>query len=154
MVFPCVGVSGYPVRTECGHACGGQDLQTHFLYSSVLPISCLLPVHVLCKMYTVERSDTHTRQSTQRSQRVSRRSSGSTDTPTRARGPSPLTVTRPAAPCTEHMTAVSPRPAPPRPTPSRRSLHALAPLICISVNTPLGSWFLRSLSRVYEHTPS
>ena len=29
VVFPCVGVCGYPVRTECGHACGGQDLQTH-----------------------------------------------------------------------------------------------------------------------------
>ena len=28
VVFPCVGVCGYPVRTECGHACGGQDLQT------------------------------------------------------------------------------------------------------------------------------
>ena len=32
VVSPGVGVSvcGYPVRTGCGHACGGQDLQTHF----------------------------------------------------------------------------------------------------------------------------
>ena len=30
-VFPCVGVCGYPVRTECGNAWGSQDLQTHFL---------------------------------------------------------------------------------------------------------------------------
>ena len=26
VVFPCVGVCGYPVRTECGNACGSQDL--------------------------------------------------------------------------------------------------------------------------------
>ena len=32
-MFPCVGVCGYPVRTECGHVCGGQDLQTHFFWS-------------------------------------------------------------------------------------------------------------------------
>ena len=25
-MFPCVGVCGYPVRTECGNACGSQDL--------------------------------------------------------------------------------------------------------------------------------
>ena len=31
VVFPCVSVCGYPVRTECGNACGSQDLQTHFL---------------------------------------------------------------------------------------------------------------------------
>ena len=33
MVFPCVGVCGYPVRTECGNACGSQDLQTFFYYA-------------------------------------------------------------------------------------------------------------------------
>ena len=38
MVFPCVGVCGYPVRTECGNACGSQDLQTHFLYDQELTI--------------------------------------------------------------------------------------------------------------------
>ena len=32
VVFPCVGVCGYPVRTECGSACGSQDLQTLFIY--------------------------------------------------------------------------------------------------------------------------
>ena len=30
VVSPGVGVCGYPVRTGCGHVCGGQDLQTHF----------------------------------------------------------------------------------------------------------------------------
>ena len=45
-MLPCVGVCGYPVRTECGHACGGQDLQTHFFIiykgvSKVLPYAHL-----------------------------------------------------------------------------------------------------------------
>ena len=33
-LIPCVGVCGYPVRTECGSACGRQDLQTLFLLGS------------------------------------------------------------------------------------------------------------------------
>ena len=33
LVCVCVP-SGYPVRTGCGHACGGQDLQTHFSCTS------------------------------------------------------------------------------------------------------------------------
>ena len=27
VVFPCVGVCAYPVRIECGHACGGQEAE-------------------------------------------------------------------------------------------------------------------------------
>ena len=40
VVFPCVGVCGYPVRTECGHACGGQHLQnivSSFSFFLVIP---------------------------------------------------------------------------------------------------------------------
>ena len=32
---------GYPVRTECGHARGGQDLQTHF-FTLCYPVSKLV----------------------------------------------------------------------------------------------------------------
>ena len=47
VVFPCVGVCGYPVRTECSSACGSQDLQTLFFtresYSLCKPSAVPLP---------------------------------------------------------------------------------------------------------------
>ena len=44
VVFPCVGVCGYPVRTECGSACGSQNLQTLFFSfpQSILFLSLFL----------------------------------------------------------------------------------------------------------------
>ena len=30
VVFPCVGVCAHPVRAECGHARGAEDLPTFF----------------------------------------------------------------------------------------------------------------------------
>ena len=47
-VFPCVGVCGYPVRTECGNACGSQDLQTHLFLGVYCP---RVPTQVFLSLY-------------------------------------------------------------------------------------------------------
>ena len=44
VAFPCVGVCGYAVRTECGNACGCEDLHT------LGHISCALYVVVVVSL--------------------------------------------------------------------------------------------------------
>ena len=57
MVFPCVGVGGYPVRTECGHACGGQDLQTHFFIRWGKEAMYLMKAYLAMGMWRMGSSD-------------------------------------------------------------------------------------------------
>jgi len=70
VVSPGVGVSvcGYPVRTGCGHACGGQDLQTHFFYKSPRA-DCVRHRSGLCAVrhnrHTPQTTPTHTHTHTQ-----------------------------------------------------------------------------------------